>query len=183
MKKLLIINGHEKFPYNEGKLNRTLMGVIAETLKDQFDIKMSILQEGYTVAEERQKFLWADVIIFQMPVYWFSPPALLKKYMEDVYEYGVFYKGSPDYGKGGLLTNKQYMLSTTWNSPASAFNDQNGFFAGKSVDDVLIAFHKTQEFIGMRKLPSFSCHDVVHHPEIDKFTFELKEHLAKVFNL
>ncbi len=183
MKNILIINGHDLFPYNEGRLNMTLTTVMQETLSSAFTVKTSILQNGWDAKEEQEKFLWADCVIFQMPVYWFGAPALLKRYMEEVYAYGLFYKGSSDYGRGGLLKGKKYMLSTTWNSPADAFKDAGGFFDGRSVDDVLVAMHKTQQFIGMEPLPSYSCHDVVKHPDIQAFSDGLKAHLKQVFAL
>ncbi len=183
MQKVLIINGHQRFPYNEGKLNRTLTNEIAECLKDKFDLKMSILQDGWNVKEEIQKFQWADIIIFQTPIYWFSVPALLKQYLEEVYQYGIFYKGADIYGSGGQLKNKKYMLSTTWNAPKEVFNNPNGFFKKLSIDDILIAFHKTQQFVGMQALPSFSCHNVVHQPDIQEYLNSLRKHLHLVFNV
>lgn len=183
MQKVLIINGHQKFPYNEGRLNQTLMNEMAERLKDDFDLKTSILQKGWDVEEEVKKFEWADIIIFQTPVYWFSVPALLKKYMEEVYLYGIFYKGASTYGNGGQFKNKKYMLSTTWNAPKEAFDDPAGFFEGRSTDDILVAFHKTQQFTGMQALPSFSCHNVVHQPNIEAYLTSLRQHLHSVFNV
>lgn len=37
--------------------------------------------------------------------------------MDEVYEYGLFFKGADEYGTGGLLKEKEYMFSTTWNAP------------------------------------------------------------------
>ena len=183
MKNILIINGHERFSYNEGRLNMTLTLKMQEILSSQYTVKLSILQNGWNIKEEQEKFLWANTVIFQMPVYWFSTPALLKRYMEEVYEYGVFYKGGSEYGSGGLLNGKKYMLSTTWNSPLNVFGNKKSFFEGKIVDDILVPIHKTQQFIGMEPLPSFSCHDVVKNPDINFFTENLKSHLKQVFHL
>ncbi len=183
MKNIFIINGHERYPFTEGRLNMTLITVMQEELARFYSVKTSVLQDGWNVKEEQEKFIWADAVIFQMPIYWFAAPALLKKYMEEVYEYGLFYKGSSDYGRGGLLTDKKYMLSSTWNSPKDIFSDETAFFDGRSVDDVLIAMHKTHQFLGMTPLPGFSCHDVVKNPDIQAFADSLKAHLKQVFNL
>ena len=86
MPKLLIINGHDTYESSPGHLNQTMVEVMREELKDKFEIQISVLKDGYETEEERRKFLEADVIIYQMPVFWFAAPALLKKYMED----GVF---------------------------------------------------------------------------------------------
>lgn len=181
MEKILIINGHSTYESSPGRLNRTMTETMAETLSGKYDIMTSVLENGYDIEEERKKFLAADIIIFQMPVFWFAAPAVLKKYMEEIYQIGVFYIRAEEYGRGGHLTNKRYMLSTTWNAPETAFSDSGKFFDGRNVDEVLIGFHKAQEYIGMKKLPSFSCYNVVKNPQIENSKQLLREHLQRVF--
>ncbi len=36
---------------------------------------------------EQEKLLWADAVIFQFPMWWFSMPAILKGWFERVYAY------------------------------------------------------------------------------------------------
>lgn len=182
MQKLLIINGHETYESSPGQLNRTMVEVMIEELKGKFEIKTSVLEEGYDIAEERQKFLEADVIIYQMPVFWFAAPSVLKKYMEEIFQIGVFYVRAPEYGRGGHLTDKKYMLSTTWNAPAEAFNTPGKFFDGRSVDEALIGFHLAQKYIGLQPLPSFACFNVVKDPQIEQFKNGLRQHLQQVFS-
>ncbi|MGQ7155828.1 NAD(P)H-dependent oxidoreductase, partial [Escherichia coli] len=67
-------------------------------------------QDGYNIKEEQDTFLWADVVIYQTPIYWFSVPGLFKTYMDEVYEYGLFFKGADEYGTGGLLTNDIFYI-------------------------------------------------------------------------
>lgn len=45
------------------------------------------------------------------------------------------------YGMGGLMAGRTYMLSTTWNAPSVAFGGEGQIFEGKSVDDVFYGFH------------------------------------------
>lgn len=61
------------------------------------------------------------------------------------------------------------MLSVTWNALLQAFGNDETFFDGKTVDDVLLSVHKAQKFVGMSTLKTFSLHDVVHHPDIPLF--------------
>lgn len=181
MEKILIINGHSTYESSPGRLNRTMVETMVETLSGKYDIMTSVLEDGYDIEEERKKFLAADIIIFQMPVFWFAAPAVLKKYMEEIYQIGVFYIRAEEYGRGGHLTEKRYMLSTTWNAPETAFSDNKKFFDGRDVDEVLIGFHKAQAYIGMKKLPSFSCYNVVKNPQVENFKQQLREHLQRVF--
>ncbi|MFD1178371.1 NAD(P)H-dependent oxidoreductase [Paenibacillus puldeungensis] len=182
MKNILIINGHQKYDSSEGRLNQTLMDTMVGFLSEKNQVKTSILQQGYNVAEEQQKFIWADMVIYQTPIYWFSVPGLLKTYMDQVYAYGLFFKGSDQYGKGGLLTGKKYMFSVTWNAPEKAFNDRAQFFRGADLEEAIRHLHRAQEFIGLQPVKSFACYDVVKNPQIDTFTSALIAHLEEVVN-
>ena len=180
---ILIINGHQKTPFASGRLNRTMVLEMKKFFdrKKKNQIKTTVIQKGYKPELERKKFKWADVIIFQFPVFWFSVPALLQQYIQDVYSYVDFYKteGKP-YGQGGLLQGKKYMFSSTWNSPLEAFG--HDFWEGvPSPDFALVHLHKAQQFVGLTALPCFSCHNVVKDPHIDEYLKSLKKHLTVVF--
>lgn len=42
-----------------------------DKLRHNHDVQLSSV-EDYNVIDERNKFLWADLIIFQFPIYWFN---------------------------------------------------------------------------------------------------------------
>lgn len=180
MKNILIINGHQKYKSSEGRLNDTLTETMVGFLSQENHVQTTIIQNGYEIAEEQKKFIWADSIIYQTPIYWFSVPGLLKTYMDQVYEYGLFFKGSDQYGRGGLLTGKKYMFSLTWNAPEGAFNDEAQFFGGSNLEEAIAHLHRAQEFIGMQPVKSFACYDVVKNPQVDTYKSALKAHLREV---
>lgn len=43
------------------------------------------------ITNEQNKLLWADTVILQFPLWWFSMPAILKGWVERVYAYGFAY--------------------------------------------------------------------------------------------
>ena len=43
------------------------------------------------VRAEQDKLLWADTLILQFPLWWFSMPAILKGWVDRVYAYGFAY--------------------------------------------------------------------------------------------
>lgn len=181
---VLIINGTDnQYPdASKGELNTRLAETAAEYFNNHgFEVLKTTVKDGYKVDEEDEKWRKADFIFFQFPVYWFSAPAVLKRYFEDVYNGKQYYKGGTEYGRGGLLTDKKYLVSTTWNAPIEVFNDPDAFFYGQSVDGVLSAFHYTHEFIGLKKLPGISFNDVVKNPDVPSYVERLKEHLKDVF--
>ena len=88
---------------------------------------------------------------------------------------------SKQYGTGGLMQDKKYMLSLTWNAPKKAFGSKDQLlFAGKTVDDVFVANTANYKFCGAQVLPSFSCHDVMKAPEIEADIARLREHLSEI---
>lgn len=195
MKHLLLINAHHFYDnISPGRLNRTMVGVIKEEMeKHSYEVRQTDIESGYDIDTEVQNHVWADFIILQSPVCWFGAPWIYKKYVDEVFTAGMFKggfltgdgrtRGDPakQYGTGGLMQGKKYMLSLTWNAPKEAFgNKDQVLFAGKTVEDVFVANTANYKFCGAEILPSFSCHDVMKAPEIEGDIARLREHLAKI---
>ena len=172
-----VINGHKYYPFSEGRLNRTLFEEIVSIVQKDNIVKTTIIDNGYDIDEEIEKYKWADVVIYQTPMNWFSVPWIFKKYIDEVFRYGIFYEGSRDYGCGGLMNNKRYMFSFTCNSPFEAFDDINGFFSGKSPEEIIIALHKLHQYCAMKPVKSYFAYDVVHNPDVEKYRKELVNHI------
>lgn len=193
MKNILIINGAKKFAHSNGELNNTLTKLAQDQLQAaQFNVKVTTPDQPYDVQEEVEKYLWADVIIYQMPGWWMGEPWTVKKYIDDVFTqgHGSLYANdgrtrsdtSKKYGSGGLIQGKKYMLSLTWNAPEEAFVDPEQFFHGVGVDGVYLHFHKANQFLGLEMLPTFIVHDVIKMPAISSYIESYKEHLNKIIN-
>ncbi|AIQ61809.1 flavodoxin [Paenibacillus stellifer] len=180
MKNFLVINGHQQYAGAEGRLNQTLADTIAAELSERGEVRTTTVQHGYDIEEERKKFLWADLVIFQTPIYWFSVPGLMKTYMDEVYAPGTFFEGAGTYGRGGLLTGTKYMFSTTWNAPAQAFGDPGQFFKGDGLEEAIRHLHRVQEYVGMKPLRSYACYDVIKNPRIEDYVAGLRRHLKEV---
>ena len=68
MKKILLLNGAKKFAHSDGRYNLTMHDTaLAFFDRHGFEVKVTHIDEGYDVAEEVAQFLWADVILYQMP--------------------------------------------------------------------------------------------------------------------
>lgn len=72
------------------------------------------------IAAEQEKLRWADTVIFQFPLWWFSMPAIMKGWFDRVYANGFAYgvgehndhHWGDRYGEG-TLTGKRAMLVVT----------------------------------------------------------------------
>lgn len=173
MKNVLIINGHQKYEgFAEGKLTQHFIDNATEFFDSKdFNIKQTHIEKGYDVKDELDKFAWADYIFFQYPVYWMSVPWITKKYIDEIFSGGVgtvTYNSdgrsredsSKTYGSGGIMTDKKYMLSLTYNCPTSEFDNKDGFFEGLSLDEANYAVHKVFQFCGAKQLETYSINDI-----------------------
>jgi len=69
---------------------------------------------------EQEKLLWADVLILQFPLWWFSMPAILKGWVDRVYSFGFAYgvgehsdtRWGDRYGEGRLAGKRAMLLVT-----------------------------------------------------------------------
>ena len=192
MKNILLINGAKTFAHSNGQLNDTLTGLAQEVLSGLgHQVQVTRADSEYDAKAEVEKFLWADTVIYQMPGWWMGAPWTVKKYIDDVFTegHGSLYANdgrsrsdaSKKYGSGGLIHDKNYMLSLTWNAPMDAFNDAEQFFHGVGVDGVYLPFHKANQFLGMQTLPTFIVNDVIKAPEVEAYMAQYRDHLTQVF--
>ena len=193
MSNILIINGAKQFAHSNGELNDTLTELAHNVLVENgHHIKITRTDKDYDITEEIQKYVWADVIIYQMPGWWMGSPWTVKKYIDDIFTegHGVLYASdgrsrsdtSKKYGSGGLIHDKKYMLSLTWNAPKDAFTDPYQFFNGVGVDGVYLPFHKANQFLGMQGLPTFIVNDVIKAPDVELYKTEYRQHLLALFS-
>ena len=192
MKNILLINGAKTFAHSNGQLNDTLTELAQEVLSGLgHQVQVTRADSEYDAKAEVEKFLWADTVIYQMPGWWMGAPWTVKKYIDDVFTegHGSLYASdgrsrsdaSKKYGSGGLIHNKNDMLSLTWNAPMDAFNDAEQFFHGVGVDGVYLPFHKANQFLGMQTLPTFIVNDVIKAPEVSAYMAQYRDHLTQVF--
>ena len=192
MSNILIVNGAKQFAHSNGELNDTLTALGEEVLSDLgHRVKVTRTDANYDAQEEVEKYLWADVVIYQMPGWWMGAPWTMKKYIDDIFTtgHGSLYANdgrsrsdaTKKYGSGGLIQGKKYMLSLTWNAPLQAFDDPEQFFHGVGVDGVYLPFHKANQFLGMQSLETFIVNDVIKAPQIAQYEQAYRQHLQQLF--
>lgn len=193
MSNILIVNGAKTFAHSKGELNDTLT-TFAEKLLSELghQVDISRADADYNIEAEVEKYLWADVVIYQMPGWWMGAPWTVKKYIDDIFTagHGSLYASdgrsradqSQKYGSGGLIQGKKYMLSLTWNAPLEAFDDPEQFFHGVGVDGVYLPFHKANQFLGMQALPTFIVNDVIKMPNVPEYLAMYRQYLLENFS-
>jgi NAD(P)H dehydrogenase (quinone) len=97
------------------------------------------------VAAEQAKLLWADAVVFQFPMWWYTMPAILKGWIDRVYAYGFAYgvgehsdtHWGDRFGQG-VMSGKRAMLVVTTGGWASHYSARgiNG-----PMEDLLFPIH------------------------------------------
>lgn len=193
MSKILIINGAKSFNFAKGELNELYVNTAYEVLSHVgHTVSVTKADTDFNTQSEITKILNSDVLIYQMPGWWMGEPWTVKKWIDEVFTvgHGSLYEsdgrtrsdGAKKYGSGGLLQDKKYMLSLTWNAPLEAFNDPSQFFEGQGVDGVYLHFHKANQFLGMKALPTFITNDVVKAPDVKNEIERFSQHLIAIFS-
>lgn len=104
------------------------------TLGARFDPSLDSQQafvngtQSIDIEQEQNKLLWADTVILQFPLWWYSMPAILKGWVDRVYAYGFAYgvgehsdtHWGDRFGQG-LLAGKRAMLVVTAGGWASHY--------------------------------------------------------------
>ncbi|MBF6440092.1 NAD(P)H-dependent oxidoreductase [Nocardia cyriacigeorgica] len=124
------------------------------------------------VRAEQDKLLWADTIIFQFPLWWYSMPAILKGWFDRVFTYrfayGVGEHSDTKYGERygeGTLAGRRALLSVTIGGLESHYGPRgiNG-----PIDDLLFPIHHGILFYpGIEVLPPFAVYGADRLPSED----------------
>jgi modulator of drug activity B len=195
MKHILIINAGQNFAHSSGKYNKTVTEHTEAFFNkmDSVEVIVTNISDGYDTTEEVEKFVWADFIIYHTPMWWFQVPNGFKKYIDEVFTVGhnrgIYHSdgrssANPEinYGTGGMLKGRKYMVTTSWNAPKTAFTLPGEFFNETSVDNgPLFGFHRMNAFAALEKMEGFHFHDVEKNADIVRDMAEYEKHLEKVF--
>ena len=140
------------------------------------------------IAAEQAKLQWADAVILQFPLWWFSMPAILKGWVERIYAYGFAYgvgehsdtHWGDRFGEG-TLTGKRAMLVVTTGGWASHYAPRgiNG-----PMDDLLFPIHHgILYYPGFDVLPPYVVHRThkVDEAAYARITEELGQRLDTLF--
>ncbi|WP_316783494.1 NAD(P)H-dependent oxidoreductase [Pedobacter frigiditerrae] len=196
MKKVLLINTHLTYPnWSEGLLNDAFQGTAKEFfIANNFEVLETKVEDGYNPDEEVEKHMQADIIILQTPINWFGAPWIYKKYVDEVFNSGLhsakFLSGdgrtredlTRQYGTGGKMQGKQFMVCSTWNAPKASFDDpQQLLFEGRSTADVLIQITSNYRFCGVEIVGDYNCFDIFKDGDITRDLENYPIHLKEKF--
>lgn len=190
----LLINAHLTYPgWSEGKLNLTFMEVARTFFQERgFQIDETFVERSYDPEREVEKHVAADVVILQTPVNWFSAPWIYKKYVDEIFNVALSKElllsgdgrtredPTRQYGSGGKMQGRKFMVCATWNAPRDAFDNPDGIlYGGKGTVDLFLHITSNYKFAGYDILPDFGVFDIFKNPEISRALENYKAHLQQ----
>jgi NADPH dehydrogenase (quinone) len=197
-KSVLLIHTHLTYPnWTTGTLNNAFFQSAKDFFSSKsFDILETKVENGYNIEEEVEKHQKSDIVILQMPVNWFGAPWIYKKYVDEVFNSALFSKKlltgdgrtkddpTKQYGTGGLMQGKKFMICATWNAPAAAFDDPNQqLMQGKGTADLFLNISSNYRFCGYDIMEGYNCFDIFRRSDIVKDIENYPQHLSKVLDM
>ncbi|MGQ2282578.1 NAD(P)H-dependent oxidoreductase [Apilactobacillus kunkeei] len=110
---------------------------------------------------EQNRLTQYDRILFQFPMYWYSAPALMKKYEDD-----VFTKNFIAYEQEGTLKGKEMGIITTLGDPIKDY--QVGGREGFSISELLKPFQAIAQRGRMKFLKPFVISQFAYMTDVQK---------------
>ena len=158
MKNVLVVSGHPRLD-NDSVANKACVEAF-EKLEGYTVDRLDALYPNYVidVKVEQAKLVAADIIVLQYPVFWYAMPALMQKWMEDVFLHGFSHGSS-----GKALAGKKLVLSMTIGAPEEAYGEG----AAVHVDDLLIPAKGACALTGMEFAGYEYTHGVSYASRVD----------------
>lgn len=136
MKNILIISGHTDLKASVA--NKKILETLETRLPEATIVNLIELYPDYKidVAAEQKKLNWADIIVLQFPVFWYSAPSILERWMEETFQHGFSHGRTGDKLKG-----KKLILSFTTGAPEAMYSYDAA--VGYTIEDFLSCYKAT----------------------------------------
>lgn len=179
MSNILIINGH---PHPEQSLAGKAIIDELDRLLPQAQVRTlaALCRNGsFDVQAEQQALSAADTIVWHFPFYWYSVPALMKKWIDDLLTHGFAYGST-----GTALHGKKLLISLTTGAPAAEY--ARGRSMTWPMEDFLPPLLQTANYCGMQSLPPVWSNGMIFingvHGEAnrERILAAAKDHAARI---
>lgn len=158
-KNILIINGHPA--PEKSTAGSEIIRKLSELLPEAQVRHLAHLTSGgsFDVAAEQAALRQADAVVWHFPFYWYSVPALMKKWIDEVLAYGFAYGSSAT-----ALHGKQLLLSLT--TGAGADDYQQGASMTWPLEAFLPPLLQTAYYCGMKTLKPVWSYSMICIPGV-----------------
>lgn len=116
------------------------------------------------ILKQQEVVKWADVLLFQFPMWWYSMPAAMKGWFDRVLVYGFAYSTTPEGKSVGLLEGKKAMILATLGGGPDNYSEHGETDA---VENLFLPITKSIAFCGIENLKSHYIYRSISAKEED----------------
>lgn len=161
--------------YQHSRVNRTL----AEALIGLDHVQVRRMYDLYPefqidVATEQRLLTQADRIVLQFPTYWYSSPALLKQWEDDVLEHGWAYGST-----GHALEGKGLLIATSTGGGQENYTPQG--LHGYRLAELMRPFQSMAHMVGMSYAQPFFTFEswVINNSDLNEQAQKYRQYLSQ----
>ena len=182
MSKILIISGHPDLD-NKSTANKTIIEKLMKKLPGitVHRLDTALNSGNFDIKKEQELLLDYDTYIFVSPFYWFSYSALMKKWLDDVFEVGF------SHGGGDKLKGKNIIFSFTTGASVMVYTHDG--FIQNTVEELTVSSSTMALYTGMKLLGHVVSYDMIFNPSVhnDERLKEIQkkaeEHVDRIVDL
>ena len=159
--------------------------ILNKMIKSELEHKDNIIYKDLTslykefaidIKKEQADLLNAKKIIFQFPMYWYSAPAILKRWVDEVFSYGYSYEIDKNGEFQALaLKNKEFQMIVTMGAKEESFVGKGRL----SVKECLNSYSYTAKMLGMKEKEPFlvygAAYKIFNKDDLEVMTSKLKQ--------
>ena len=114
------------------------------------------------IAAEQEQLLWAEGLVFIYPLWWFTPPAMLKGWFDVTLSNGVAFEYSST-GANGLLKHKKALVIITAGASEDYFMENDSLeISYRPITDGTLAF------CGVKDVSHIIYYDIVNRSDEER---------------
>lgn len=171
--KTLVVVAHPNLAYSRinVKWKKALQAKTQFHVKDLAELYPESI---FDISREQADLIENERIILQFPLYWYSCPALLKKWIDDVFTPGFAYARG-----GDKLRDKELMLCISVGAPEDGYRATG--FNNFTLDELLRPFQQTANYVKARLVTPFVFYESVFasDEQIDLCTNAMLAHVTQ----
>ncbi len=151
-RKILVICGHPNL--NASRVNSAILKEVSEHAVTVHNLSEHHENFNFDVEKEQNLLIKHDRIVFLFPLYWYSTPAILKKWFDDILLPGFAYARG-----GDKLLNKEFMVVTTVGAMEEGY--RAGGFNHYTIDELLRPIQQLTYYVKAKYIPPYPIYESV----------------------
>lgn len=183
MTNITIISGHPNHS-NSISSNQIINYLEQSNISDYLLVrKLEDLHSNFdfNIEEEQSFLLKSDIVILQFPLFWYSFPALMKKWIDDVICHDFAFGGE----KGAQLKDKKFIFSFTMGGKETAYNNSNEIEL--SIEELIKPLKQIFKFCSITDIEYVFSNNMLYIPNvygvIDDIKYRSRLHADKILSI